>query len=223
MEIPDRTGVMILGGCNLFPQSLFPLFIFEPRYRTMLAEALHTDRMFCLAMQKPGVSRETPCQVAGLGLVRASVLNENGTSNLVLQGLIRVRLGKAVQYKPYRKHLIEPLESEAPDSLVVDALVARVLDLVEARLQLGTRLPLALLQQLAGGVTKDKLDVAACLKTLRSIEDPGALADFVATMLLTDGLARQVILQSVDIEERLKHLVHFMLGEIARAEKSSQP
>ncbi len=223
MEIPDRTGVMILGGCNLFPQSLFPLFIFEPRYRTMLAEALDTDRMFCLAMQKPGVSRETPCQVAGLGLVRASVLNENGTSNLVLQGLIRVRLGKAVQYKPYRKHLIEPLESEVPDSLVVDALVARVLDLVEARLQLGTRLPLALLQQLAGGVTKDKLDVAACLKTLRSIEDPGALADFVATMLLTAGLARQVILQSVDIEERLKHLVHFMLGEIARAEKSSQP
>ena len=223
MEIPDRTGVMILGGCNLFPQSLFPLFIFEPRYRTMLAEALDTHRMFCLAMQKPGVARETPCRIAGLGLVRASVLNENGTSNLVLQGLIRVRLGKAVQYKPYRKHLIEPLETEVPDSLVVDALVARVLELVEARLRLGTRLPLALLQQLAGGVTKDKLDVAACLKTLRHIEDPGALADFVATMLLTDGLARQVILQSVDIEERLKHLVHFLLGEIARAEKSSPP
>ncbi|HTH47925.1 MAG TPA: LON peptidase substrate-binding domain-containing protein [Candidatus Limnocylindria bacterium] len=221
MEIPDRTGVMILGGCNLFPQALFPLFIFEPRYRTMLADSLDSHRMFCLAMQKPGVSRETPCQIAGLGLVRASVLNENGTSNLILQGLIRVRLGKAVQYKPYRKHLIEPLEIETPDSLVVDALVARVLELVEARLQLGTRLPLALLQQLAGGVVKDKLDVAACIRTLRKIEDAGALTDFVATMLLTDGLARQVILQTVDVEERLKHLVHFLVGEIARAEKSS--
>ena len=39
MEIPDRAGVMILGECNLFPQALLPLFIFEPRYRTMLAEA----------------------------------------------------------------------------------------------------------------------------------------------------------------------------------------
>ena len=151
MEIPDRAGVMILGESNLFPQAIFPLFIFEPRYRILLAESLESHRMFCLAMQKPGAARETPCTVAGLGLVRASVLNENGTSNLVLQGLVRVKLGKAVRYKPYRQHLIEPLEAEPSDSLVVDALVARVLELVETRLRLGTRLPLALLQQLAGG------------------------------------------------------------------------
>ena len=221
MVIPDRVGVMILGESNLFPQAIFPLFIFEPRYRVMLAESLESHRMFCLAMQKPGTSRETPCTVAGLGLVRASVLNENGTSNLVLQGLVRVKLGKAVRYKPYRQHLIEPLEAEPSDSLVVDALVARVLELVETRLRLGTRLPLALLQQLAGGEKKQGVNVDACVRVLGLMNDPGALADFVATMLLSDGLTRQVILQTVEIEERLKHLVHFLMGEIARAEKNS--
>ena len=221
MEIPDRAGVMILGGCNLFPQALFPLFIFEPRYRSMLAETLETNRMFCLAMQKPGVTRETPCTVAGLGLVRASVLNENGTSHLILQGLVRVRLKKAVRYKPYRQHLIEPLVAPAHDSLIVDALVARTLELVEARLGLGTKLPLAMLQQLAGGPAQQTVDIEACIRALRQITDPGALADFVATMLLSDGLARQVILQTVEIEERLKHLVHFLMGEIVRVQKSS--
>jgi ATP-dependent Lon protease len=220
MEIPDRAGVMILGECNLFPQALLPLFIFEPRYRVMLAEALETDRMFCLAMQKPGVSRETPCEIAGLGLVRASVLNENGTSNLILQGLTRVRLGKAVRYKPYRQHIIEPVDEDPKESLAVDALVARTLELVGTRLRLGTKLPLALLQQLAGGAeVKGPVKVEDCIRSLRRIEDPGALADLVATMLLADGVTRQIILQTVGIEERLKHLVHFLMGEIARAKK----
>ncbi|MEY2788462.1 MAG: hypothetical protein RLZZ34_1605 [Verrucomicrobiota bacterium] len=84
MLIPDRMGVMILGEASLFPQAMMPLFIFEPRYREMLAESLESHRMFCLAMQRTGAKRESPCRIATLGLVRASVRNPNGTSNLVL-------------------------------------------------------------------------------------------------------------------------------------------
>jgi len=47
-----------------FSQALLPLYIFEPRYRKMLADALHSDRMFAIAMQKPGNTRETPSPVA---------------------------------------------------------------------------------------------------------------------------------------------------------------
>src|SRR6185436_8204059 len=101
MEFPDRAGVMILSGACLFPQALLPLFIFEPRYRRMLEATLNGHRMFVVAMARPDVSRESPLPVAGLGLVRASVQNDDGTSNLVLQGLTRVRLGKVTRYKPY--------------------------------------------------------------------------------------------------------------------------
>ena len=220
MEIPDRAGVMILGESNLFPQAILPLFIFEPRYRAMLAESLESHRMFCLAMQKPGTSRESPCLVAGLGLVRASVLNENGTSNLILQGLVRVKLGKAVKYKPYRQHLIEPIEEETPDNLVVDALVARVLDLVGIRLRLAGQLPTSLMPPVGGEIKAVNLE--ACIRAFDQIKDPGALADFVATMLLPNGLARQVILQTIEVEERLKQLVNFLMGEISRSGKHSQ-
>ncbi len=221
MEIPERAGVMVVRECVLFPRSLMPLFIFEPRYRTMLSEALETDRMFCLAVPKPGSTRGSPCEVAGLGLVRASVLNSDGTSNLVLQGLMRVRLGKAVRYKPYRQHLIEPLEDDVEESLVVDALVARVLDLTEALLRIGTKIPLALLRQLAGGgETEGPVTVKDCVEPLRQMTDPGAMADMVATMLLPDGAKRQVILQAVEVEERLKHLVRLLSTEVTRAKKA---
>ena len=73
MEIPNAVPVMTLPSATLFPQALLPLYIFEPRYRQMLADMLRQDRMFTVAMQKPGRIRETPCAVAGLGLIRVSV------------------------------------------------------------------------------------------------------------------------------------------------------
>ena len=67
MKLPREVPVMTLPNATLFPQALLPLYIFEPRYRHMLADALHSNRMFSVAMQKPGTEREAPSPVAGLG------------------------------------------------------------------------------------------------------------------------------------------------------------
>src|ERR1035437_1008900 len=83
MKIPREVPVMTLPNATLFPQALLPLYIFEPRYRQMLADALDSNRMFSVAMQKQGTSRETPSPVAGLGLIRVSVGHRDGTSHLV--------------------------------------------------------------------------------------------------------------------------------------------
>ena len=87
VKVPAEVPVMILPETTLFPRMTLPLRIFEPRYRQMLADTLASHRMFAVAMQKPGRVREIPSQVAGLGLIRASVANKNGTSNLILQGI----------------------------------------------------------------------------------------------------------------------------------------
>ena len=44
---------MPLPGAVLFPYALLPLYIFEPRYRKMLEQALQLHRMFCVALIKP--------------------------------------------------------------------------------------------------------------------------------------------------------------------------
>src|SRR5712672_581250 len=126
MKIPPEVPVMTLPNATLFPQALLPLYIFEPRYRQMLADALHSDRMFSVAMQRPGTIRESPAPVAGLGLIRVSVRHPNGTSHLILQGIGRVELESAVRYKPYRIQRIRPLRTPHCDNVRVDALVAKV-------------------------------------------------------------------------------------------------
>ncbi len=223
MEFPDRVGVMILGECMLFPETLVPLFIFEPRYRTMLAESLETHRFFCLAMQKPGCTRESPSEIAGLGIVRASQLNENGTSNIVVQGLARIRLGKAVQLKPYRAHAFEVIESTISDPSVASGLVDQLLDLVDARLRQGAiQIPLAMMNLLSGLCpNQEELTVSDCLTALRRMPNPGTMADMVAMLLLPYPKNRQLILETPLIEERLMILIRLLTGEVARLQKKS--
>src|SRR5213596_3572305 len=122
MKIPREVPVMTLPNATLFPQALLPLYIFEPRYRQMLADALHSNRMFSVAMQRPGSTRESPSPIAGLGLIRVSVGHRDGTSHLVLQGLARVELQETLRYKPYRIQRISPLQSSSTDNVAVDAL-----------------------------------------------------------------------------------------------------
>src|ERR1051325_10212118 len=136
MKIPPEVPVMTLPNATLFPQALLPLYIFEPRYRQMLTDALHSNRMFSVAMQRPGSTRETPAPIAGLGLIRVSVGHNDGTSHLILQGLARVELKETVRYKPYRVQRIAPLVAEDKDTVTIDALVAKVHELVEQRLEL---------------------------------------------------------------------------------------
>ena len=141
MKLPSEVPVMTLPNATLFPQTLLPLYIFEPRYRQMLLDDLHTNRMFSVAMQKPGRVRETPSPIAGLGLIRVSVAHDDGTSHLILQGLARVELAETVRYRPYRVQRIRPLACQPANGVVVDALLAKVRELLEDRVKLGLPLP----------------------------------------------------------------------------------
>jgi len=86
---------MPLPGAVLFPHALLPLYIFEARYRKMLEHALRKHRMFCVTLVKPICpdwdAPEDFFHLATAGLIRACVERSDGTSNLVLQGLQRVR------------------------------------------------------------------------------------------------------------------------------------
>ena len=221
MQLPDAVPVMTLPNATLFPQALLPLYIFEPRYRKMLADALGGDRMFSVAMQKPGRKRETPCVIAGLGLIRVSVGHDDGTSHLILQGLTRVKLVETVQYKPYRVQRIQPLVADAADNVTIDALVSKVRELVDQRLELAP-FPSPFPVKKKGGKGSPPIQAFSkkdVLQYLEQLPSPDQVADLVSCALLPDALERQTILETVEIEGRLKHLIHFLIADVSRREK----
>jgi len=225
MKIPSEVPIMTLPNATLFPQALLPLYIFEPRYRQMLADALHSNRMFSVAMQKPGNSREVPAPVAGLGLIRVSVGHRDGTSHLILQGIARVELKEAVRYKPYRIQRINPLETPPCDNVKVDALVAKVRELLEERIQLGLPFPFPVMspeKSKCAQTTPPSFSPKEILSYLDSITDPEQAADLVSCAVLPRATERQTILETVDVEDRLRRLIHFLLAEIRAKREEKQ-
>jgi len=222
MKLPPEIPVMILPNVTLFPQAMLPLYIFEPRYRRMLADALHGNRMFAMAMQKPGSKRETASPVAGLGIVRVSVGHRDGTSHLILQGVARVELAEAVRYKPYRVHRVKPLPSPPCDSVMVDALLIKVRELLAERIELGLPFPFPVLASPPKEPKQPPPQVSPkeILGFLEAIRDPAQAADLVSCATLPDGEERQSIMEAVDVETRLRRLIGYLLAEITRKKKS---
>jgi ATP-dependent Lon protease len=224
MKIPREIPVMTLPNATLFPQALLPLYIFEPRYRQMLADALHSNRMFSVAMLKPGSTRESPSPVAGLGLIRVSVGHRDGTSHLILQGIARVELEATVRYKPYRVQRIRALQTPPCDNVKVDALMAKMRELLEERIALG--LPFSFPVMAPGqskGATEPSVSPKKILSYLDGITDPEQAADLVSCALLPGAAERQTILETVDVESRLRRLIHFLLVEIGKKRKGNIP
>lgn len=139
-NLPESCAVMVLPNAALFPHHRMPLYIFEDRYRAMLADALEGDRMFAIAMPKENAGEEPENfeAIGGLGLVRACVQQEDGTAQLVLQGLSRVRFTGEVSLCPYRFCGIEPLQSRILEAKTATEWLGR---LRESGQQLAQRRP----------------------------------------------------------------------------------
>lgn len=180
LNIPQTCGVMLLPDCTLFPHGGLPLHIFEPRYREMLSEALNGSCFFAIA-RLLGKEKSDPARcvapVGTMGLVRASRELEDGTSNLLLHGVIRVRFTEWLE-SPFPKARIEPVPSVfEPESQ--------------------SRAALEALQEAADSVTKDlPEDVRQALVSMTAqIDDPSILADVMAQQFLHDPDERQDLLE----------------------------
>lgn len=184
----------------MFPHALLPLFIFEPKYRAMLSYCLAHDRMFCVAMMRPGVLDSSNAKnffhTAGCGLVRASVGKEDGTSNLILQGLWRVRLVDFTQEKPFRIARVEHVESVDGETVEAEALGAKVLELCRKFKERGNEMP-------------GQLDTF-----LAHLTNLDMLSDLVAHTFVSNPFLKQTLLEQAAVPARLRLLIQYLNAEL---------
>jgi Lon protease-like protein len=200
MVLPDEVPVMPLSGAVLFPHALLPLYIFEPRYREMLEHALNHQRMFCVTLVKPSCPHwhapEDFFHLATVGLIRACVGRGDGTSNLILQGLQRVRLTEFEQETPFPVAKIDIVESRDATTVKTEALAEKVLELYRKLKRDGRTLP------------------ARVDRYLSQLNDVEMLADLVASTFVSDPLRRQHVLEESSINQRLRLVITYLRDEI---------
>ncbi len=192
---------MVLPNATLFPKAMLPLRIFEPRYREMLNWCLERQRMFCIALLKPDVqdarSTDDFHSVAGLGLVRACVAHPDGTSDLVLQGLTRVRFTGFLQETPFWIAAIDELQVQQAPAGEAATLIAELLHVCANLRNNGLEVPATLDEQLA------------------KISDPDMLGNIIAHTFLFDAQRRQAVLEKVSVAARLRALIQHIREEMS--------
>lgn len=202
IHIPEELPVMTLPNVAFFPQALLPLHIFEPRYQAMLRDVLASDRLFAIAGLDAGravdpLEFEPPHAVAGVGLVRACQKNDDGTSNLLLQGLCRVQISSIVSDEPYRRIRVQALSSEPGAPLSENKkLRAELARMIQLKLKLSS----------LGGKSMSDF--------LKTVDDPETFVDIAAFSLCDNNLLKQKLLETLDVNRRLGMLLHEVRLEI---------
>lgn len=202
IDLPRELPVMTLPGLVFFPHALLPLHIFEPRYRQMLADVLKSRRIFAVAQLDAKRAAdsdqfEPPHRIATAGIIRACQQNDNGTSNLLLQGLCRVAVREIATEEPYRKIVVEPLESASSQSAEeLDALRQEAVQLLDTKRRLGAAVP----EEIAGLV--------------KSVTDPEMFSHLAAFALFEKPGFKQRLLEVDDTGTRLRLVAERLTQEI---------
>ena len=197
---------MMLSGCNLLPHGLLPLHVFEPRYRMMLEEALQGDRMFCIGtLQGPDETFDPsdcihPASTAGF--IRACVAQPDGCSNLLLQGLQRIRLSDFQTDRPYVTAAVTPITTDHGDPGEISELVE---DVRSQAMEL---------------IAMDDEDASRLIQEqVCGLEDPEMLGDLIGYHFIEKPEERHLLVETACLHTRLAHLKKCLdqrlIGEIS--------
>jgi len=175
-----------------------PLFVGRDRSLKAIEAAMAGDQVILVVAQTdPSREDPEPADLYTIGtefsIVRMLRLPD-GTTSIIGQGQQRVKILEFVQSEPHLRAQGIPLFEPSEDSLESEALMRAVLGLFEKVVQLSRNIP-------------DDAYVAAM-----NVDEPGGLADLIASTLPLELSKRQEILECLDPVARLQQ-VHIVLAK----------
>ncbi|KFE62523.1 LON peptidase substrate-binding domain-containing protein [Hyalangium minutum] len=191
IQSSDALKVFPLPSAVLFPHSVIPLHIFEPRYRDMVGDALSSDQVMALAQLEPGwethyAGRPPVQEMMCVGLIVWHEKLEDGRYNLLLQGVCRARMVAELPserlYREMRVELLPDPSYHGPEEE----------QLRQAVLELAGRVPPSFSEGLLPAVAR---------------ANGGTLADVVAAAIIPEPERRQELLSELDVRVRLQAVI----------------
>ncbi len=203
VEIPEELPLMAVRDLIIFPSMIVPLFVGRETSVSAVNEALANDRLIFLTSQKV-VEDENPTSddLYHTGVV-ASIMRTlqlpDGRLKILAQAMVKANIDEFVQEKPYFRVRITPIEQEeVPEELAVEveALMRNIREQAEKLLNLR-------------GVYTPEIG-----QLMASIDDPGRLADLVASNLQIKTSRAQELLEMTGTIERLRAVSELLEREL---------
>ncbi|RVQ66931.1 ATP-dependent protease [Croceicoccus ponticola] len=113
-----RVSIFPLSGALLFPGLQLPLHVFEPRYRSLIKDALARDRMIGMIQPVRPAEGAPLFEIGCLGRIEDVEALEDGRFNIVLDGLRRFRIVRELDVTtPFRQVDAELLQEDEDEVL----------------------------------------------------------------------------------------------------------
>ncbi|MBO9320587.1 MAG: LON peptidase substrate-binding domain-containing protein, partial [Roseiflexus sp.] len=200
--------VVPLINTVLFPHMLTPLFVGRERSVAAIEEAMSSDRMIlAVAQREPDIEDVGPADLYTIGVeavIQRILKMPDGSISIVVQGQRRMRVVEYIQDRQALHAHSVAIYENTEKTIAVEAMMRAVLSLFEKVVKLSRTLP-------------DDAYIMAM-----NVSEPGWLADLIASTLPLDVPRRQEILETLDVEERLRRLSIMLSQELDVLELESR-
>jgi ATP-dependent Lon protease len=198
--VPAALPVLPLKETVIYPDTLTPLAVGQPRSMRLVNEVLSGERMLALvAARDPELDEPGPdalYDVGVVGIVARMLKVPDGTIRILVQGTERVRLGDYVAEEPYLVARIEPLPDVVEPSPELEALTRNVQRTFTEIIEQIPYLP-------------EELQLA-----VTNVDEPSALSHLIAGALRISTAEKQELLEQVDVGRRLRRLSEILAREL---------
>jgi ATP-dependent Lon protease len=205
--IPEILPVLPLKDTVIYPHIIVPLLITREELVKLIDDALTADRLVAAVASREEVESPEPEQIYDIGTAAAIIRMlklPDGSMQLFVQGVQRIRVKDYVQRDPYLKAKVEKVKEKMEPSVELEGLARNVLTLFKNMVNLAPYLP-------------NEIFVAAM-----NVSEPNNLADFIASNINIAMQEKQELLEAINVRERLEKLTIFLNKELEILEIGSK-
>jgi len=207
-KIPNELPILPLRDTVVFPNIVTPLVVARDKSVNLINQVISGNRMLGLVAQRQAEVEDPNAEdlyPVGVAAVILRMLKfPDGSLRVLVQGLSRVRLSKVIQTEPFFVAQIDLLHEELKQSTEIEALKRNLVIQFQKIVSLVPQLP-------------DELQVVVV-----NTNDPGKLADLIATNLTLSIVEKQQILELLDVRKRLEKLTLYLNRELQVLEMGSK-
>ena len=208
LQVPTELAILPIRNGVAFPGTVMPLTIGREKSKRLLDDILPEVKVVGIVAQKDSQVEEPgfdDLYTVGCACVILKLLKvPDGNLSIVVHGLTRIAIKKALATEPYHRAEVVILEDEVEDSKDLEALTLSVRETASKIISLSTSVP----------------DEAGLV--LDNIAEPGALADFLAANITSKMEDKQDLLETINAKERLSKLTKLMGQQVDVLELSNQ-
>jgi ATP-dependent Lon protease len=201
-DIPDVLPLLPVRDVVIYSYMILPLMVGRQRSIKAVEHCFNSDRLIFLATQKESTEEDPAPEniyTTGTAAMIVKMLKlPDGRVKILVQGLVKARIVSFLSSSPFFKVQVEKIPEPVvrPVGIEVETLMRSVKENSEKILQL------------RGIISPDAVAI------LDSIEDPGRLADLVASNLKLKVEESQAILEVIDPLQRLKKVNELLSKEL---------